>query len=78
MDHSVRHSASISMFERARQWSTSSLIIVLLLVARRWNAMALTANRRGRHSGWLGSASRALTNLSTRLYEAESFRRRGI
>jgi len=66
------------MFERVRQWSTSSLIIVLLLVARRWNAMALAANRRGRHSGWAGSASRALTHFSTRLYEAESFRRRGI
>jgi hypothetical protein len=67
-----------SPFELARQWSTSSLIITLLFVARRWNAMAIAANRRGRHSGWIGSASRALTDVSTRLYEAESARRRGV
>jgi hypothetical protein len=66
-----------SPFELARQWSTSSLIIALLFVARRWNALAIAANRRGRHSGWTGAASRTLTAISTRLYEAESARRRG-
>jgi hypothetical protein len=71
-------SVRLSPLELARQWATSSLIIALLGVARWWNAMATAANRKGRHSGWLGSASRALTDLSTRLYEAESARRREV
>jgi hypothetical protein len=67
-----------SPLELVRQWATSSLIIALLFVARRWNALAISANRKGRHSGWIGSASRSLADVSTRLYEAESARRRGI
>jgi hypothetical protein len=75
MARELRRPAHASMIEIARQWSTSSLIMLLLAVARRSNAMAQAENRRGRRSGWFGSASRALTRLSTRLYEAESARR---
>jgi len=65
----------LSGVELARQWSTSALILLLLALARRSNAVALKANRGGRRSGWIGLGSRALTSLSTRLYEAESARR---
>jgi hypothetical protein len=68
----------LSTLEFARQWSMSALILLLLAVARRSNAMAIATNRRGRHSGWVGSASRALTGVSTRLYEAESARRKSV
>ena len=78
MGHVGRRSAGVSMLELSRQWLTSMLIVALLFVARRLNALALSANRRGRHSGSAGSASRALAHLSTRLYEAESIRRKGF
>jgi hypothetical protein len=73
-----RRSAEVSAFEIARRWSMCLLIDTLLRAASQFNAMALAANREGRHSGWAGSAARALTQVSSRLCDAEIIRRKSI
>jgi hypothetical protein len=78
MDRAGRRSAEVSVFEIARRWSMCSLIGALLALASRCNAMALAANRRGRHSGLAGSAARALTRVSSHLLDAEIIRRKSI
>jgi hypothetical protein len=78
MGGASQRSAEVSAFEVARRWSTCLLIGALLQAASRFNTMALTANRQGRHSGWAGSAARALTRVSAHLCEAEIIRRKRI